>query len=40
MDNLIKQIKKLGKVIEALTELGLKLGTLIAIIKMILDSLN
>lgn len=36
---MVKKIKKLGKVVEALCELGLKIGTLISIIKMILDSL-
>lgn len=40
IDKLVKTIKKLGKVVDALVELGLKAGTLIAIIKMILESLN
>jgi len=37
MDEILKQIKKFGKVIEALTELLLKIGTLIAIIQMLLS---
>lgn len=36
---MVKKIKEFGKVIDALVELGLKIGTLVAIIKMILDSL-
>ncbi len=36
---MVNKIKKFGKVIEALTELALKIGTLIAVIKMILNSL-
>ncbi len=36
---MVKKIKEFGKVIDALTELGLKIGTLVAIVKMILDSL-
>jgi len=35
-----EKIKKFGKVIEALTELALKIGTLIAVIKMIVDSIR
>jgi len=35
----VKKIKEFGKVIEALSELALKVGTLIAIIKMIIDSI-
>ncbi|WP_264174401.1 hypothetical protein [Clostridium tagluense] len=37
--DLDKKIKEVGKVIEALTDLVLKLGTLIAVIKLIVDSL-
>jgi len=36
---MVKKIKEFGKVIDALVELGLKIGTLVAIVKMILDSL-
>lgn len=36
---MVKKIKEFGKVIDALVELGLKIGTLVAVIKMILDSL-
>lgn len=36
---MVKKIKEFGKVVDALVELGLKIGTLAAIIKMILDSL-
>ncbi len=35
-----KKIKELGEVIDALTKLGLKIGTLIAIIKMVIESIN
>jgi len=35
-----EKIKKFGKVIEALTELVLKIGTLVAVIKMIVDSIR
>ena len=36
---MVKKIREFGKVVDALTELGLKIGTLVAIIKLILDSL-
>ena len=36
----VKKIKELGQVIDALTKLGLKIGTLIAIIKMVIESIN
>lgn len=36
---MVKKIREFGKVIDALVELGLKIGTLVAVIKMILDSL-
>lgn len=36
---MVKKIKEFGKVVDALIELGLKIGTLVAIIKMILESL-
>jgi hypothetical protein len=35
-----EKIKKVGKVIEALTDLALKLGTLLAVIKMVAESLR
>lgn len=34
-----EQIKKLSKVIQALTQLALEVGTLIAVIKMITDTI-
>jgi hypothetical protein len=36
----VEKIKKVGKVIEALTDLALKLGTLLAVIKMVAESLR
>ena len=36
----VKKIEELGQVIDALTKLGLKIGTLIAIIKMVIESIN
>lgn len=36
----VHKIKKLGEVIDALTELALKIGSLVAVIKLILDSLQ
>ena len=35
-----KKIGKLIKVVKALTQLALEIGTLIAVIKMIIESLN
>lgn len=35
-----KKLKEFGKVVEALTELALKIGTLVAIIKMIMESVR
>ncbi len=37
--DIVTKIKEVGKVVEALTDLLLKVGTLIAVIKLILDSL-
>lgn len=34
-----KKIKKLGDVFEALTETTLKLGTWIAVVKMVIDTI-
>lgn len=38
-DKLIESIKKAGKVIRALSQLTLEIGTLIAIIKMVIESI-
>lgn len=35
-----KQIEKLSKVVQALTQLSLEIGTLLAVIKMITESLR
>lgn len=40
MDKLVKAIKKLDKVIQALIQLTLTVGTLISVIKMIIESIN
>lgn len=40
MDDLIKKIKQAEKVIAALTQLALSIGTLLSIIKMIVESLT
>ena len=32
--------KKIGKLIKALTQLALEVGTLIAVIKMVIESIN
>lgn len=37
---LVDKIKKVGKVMDALTDLALKVGTLLTIIKMIVNSLR
>lgn len=39
MDDLVEKIKKAEKVVEALTRLALSIGTLLAIIKMVVESL-
>ena len=39
MDDLVEKIKKAEKVIGALTQLTLSIGTLLAVIKMGLESL-
>lgn len=36
---MVDKIEKVSKVVEALTDLALKIGTLLAIIKMIVESL-
>lgn len=40
MDDLLKGIKKAQQVVKALTGLALELGTLLAVIKMVIDSLS
>lgn len=40
MDKLVKAIKKLDKVVQALIQLTLTVGTLISVIKMIIESIN
>lgn len=39
MGDLVEKIKKAEKVVEALTRLTLSIGTLLAIIKMVVESL-
>lgn len=39
MDSLVEKIKKAEKVIAALTQLTLSIGTLLAVIKMVVESL-
>lgn len=39
-NKMVEKIKKAGKVVEALTDLVLKLGTLLAVIKLVADSLK
>ena len=39
-DKLIAAIERAGLVVEALIQLGLKIGTLVGVIKMILDAIN
>jgi len=39
-DKATRVIKKIGKVIEALTDLTLKAGTLLAVAKMVYDSIH
>ena len=38
MDELIKKIKKVEQVIQALTRLTLEIGTLLAVIKMVVET--
>lgn len=40
MDDLEKKVQKLAKVIRALTQLALEIGTLIAVIRMIAESIQ
>ena len=39
-DKVVRAIEKAGRVVDALVQLGLKVGTLIAIIKMIADAVQ
>lgn len=39
MDDLIRAIKKAEKVVTALTQLALSVGTFLAVIKMVVESL-
>ena len=39
MDDLVEKIKKAEKVIEALTRLALQIGTLLAVIKMVIETI-
>lgn len=39
MDDLVRKIKKAEKVIEALTRLALQAGTLLSVIKMVIETL-
>lgn len=39
MDDLVEKIKKAEKVIVALTQLALTIGSLLAVIKMVVESL-
>lgn len=38
MDDLVEKIKRAEKVIQALTRLALEIGTLLAVIKMVTES--
>ncbi len=39
MDDLIAKIKRAEKVVQALTQLTLEIGTLLAVIKMLVETL-
>ena len=39
-DKVVRAIKEAGRVVEALIQLGLKVGTLIAVVKMLVDAIN
>lgn len=39
MDDLVKKIKKAEKVVKALSQLALEIGTLLAIIKMLIETI-
>lgn len=38
MDELIEQIKKLRKIVHEITKLALEIGTLLSVLKLIVDS--
>lgn len=40
MDDLEQKVQKLAKVVRALTQLALEIGTLIAVINMIIQSIR
>lgn len=40
MDDLEKRVQELAKVVRALTQLALEIGTLIAVIHMIVESIH
>lgn len=39
MDDLVEKIKEAEKVVKALTRLALEIGTLLAVIKMLVDTI-
>lgn len=39
MDDLVKKIKKAEKAVKALSQLALEIGTLLAIIKMLIENI-
>ena len=39
-DKVVRAIKEAGRVVDALVQLGLKVGTLVAIVKMIVEALQ
>ena len=39
-DKIIEIIKKIGKVVKALTDLAFEIGTLLAVIKLVIESLK
>lgn len=39
MDDLIEKIKRAEKVVQALTQLTLEIGTLLAVIRMLVESI-
>lgn len=40
MDELIKKIEKVEQVVQALTRLTLEIGTLLAVIKMVVETIK
>lgn len=40
MDDLEKRVQELAKVVRAITQLALEIGTLIAVIRMIIESIH